>query len=239
MKDIIKNARIYSKKSKSKPTNMKKLFNTNVFTRNNHSTISERTFLGSIAAFICYGLLLTYIMATQFAPQNPGTLFMIGVGLILPIIGSFISRSNNLPISFLGYNLIVLPIGLCLGPLAAFGDSNVISDAALLTAAITGLMGFAGITYPDLFKNLGGVLFYSLLSLIVVRLLAYFIPALNFGFIDYIAAGIFSLYIGYDMYRSTTVGRTTGNALHIAVSLYLDILNLFLTLVSIFSSDND
>jgi FtsH-binding integral membrane protein len=37
---------------------------------------------------------------------------------------------------------------------------------------------------------------------------------------------------------ASTVGRTYTNALHIAVSLYLDIINLFLTLVSIFG-DND
>ena len=219
---------------------MKQLFNTDVFSRHGNSTISERTFMGSIAGFISYGLVLTYIMARYFAPETPSIWFLIGVGLIIPLVGCFISSSDNLPISFLGYNLIVLPIGLCLGPLANFVEPQIIQDAALLTAIITGVMGFAGITYPNLFKNIGGVLFYSLLGLVVVRLLQMFIPTLqHLTIIDYIAAGIFSLYIGYDMYRSTTVARTTGNALHIAVSLYLDIINLFLNLVSIFSSDND
>jgi FtsH-binding integral membrane protein len=218
---------------------MKNLFNTGVFNRNNLSTISDRSFMGSIAGFIGYGLVLTYIMANFFAPVVPSLGFLIGVGVVLPLIGCFISMSDNLPLSFIGYNMIVAPIGLCLGPIAHMVDPTIVQDAALITAIITGLMMFAGYTYPNLFKNLGGVLFYSLIGLLVVRILQMFIPALaGLTFIDYIAAGIFSLYIGYDMYRASTVGRTYTNALHIAVSLYLDIINLFLTLVSIFG-DND
>jgi uncharacterized protein len=218
---------------------MKNLFNSGVFSRNNFSTISDRTFMGSIAGFIGYGLVLTYIMASFFAPVVPSMGFLIGVGLVLPIIGCFIAMSDNLPLSFIGYNMIVIPIGLCLGPIANLASPTIVQDAALITAIITGLMMFAGYTYPNLFKNLGGVLFYSLLGLVVVRILQMFIPALaGLTIIDYIAAGIFSLYIGYDMYRASTVGRTYTNALHIAVSLYLDIINLFLTLVSIFSNND-
>jgi uncharacterized protein len=218
---------------------MKNLFNSGVFSRNNFSTISDRTFMGSIAGFIGYGLVLTYIMASFFAPVVPSMGFLIGVGLVLPIIGCFIAMSDNLPLSFIGYNMIVIPIGLCLGPIANLASPTIVQDAALITAIITGLMMFAGYTYPNLFKNLGGVLFYSLLGLVVVRILQMFIPALaGLTIVDYIAAGIFSLYIGYDMYRASTVGRTYTNALHIAVSLYLDIINLFLTLVSIFSNND-
>ena len=101
---------------------MKQLFNTDVFSRYGGSTISERTFMGSIAGFISYGLVLTYIMASFFAPAMPSMWFLIGVGLVIPLIGCFISSSDSLPISFLGYNMIVLPIGLCLGPIANFVD---------------------------------------------------------------------------------------------------------------------
>lgn len=238
MKDIINSIYNYSK-TKSNQNKMKQLFNSNVFSRNNYSTISQRTFMASIAGFISYGLLLTFFMASLMADQPPPTFwFTIGVGLVLPLIGCFISMSDNFPLSLLGYHMIVIPIGLCLGPVFSI-DSAIVQNAALLTALITGVMGVCGVIFPDFFKSIGGFLFYSLLALVIISLLSYFIEALRFGFIEYIAAGIFSLYIGYDMYRATQVGRTVGNALHIAVSLYLDILNLFLSLLSIFSSDND
>ena len=80
----------------------------------------------------------------------------------------------------------------------------------------------------------------ALLGLVVVRLIAIFVPTLNsFGIIDYIAAGIFSLYIGYDMFRATEATRSVGSALKISVSLYLDIINLFTSLLSILGNDND
>jgi FtsH-binding integral membrane protein len=41
------------------------------------------------------------------------------------------------------------------------------------------------------------------------------------------------------MFRATEATRSVGSALKIAVSLYLDIINLFVSLLSIFGNDND
>ncbi len=206
----------------------------NVFDKTGASSIDERTFMGSLAGFIAYGLAVTYLMASYFAPAIPSLTYIICVGLIVPIIGIFMSQSDSFSLSFLGYNLIVAPIGLTLGPIAHYYSPDVVQNAALLTLIITGMMGFAGVTYPDFFKKIGNVLFYSLICLLIVRIIGIFVPAIgSFGLIDYIAASIFSLYIGYDMYRSTQVQRTVTNALHISVSLYLDIINLFLSLTNI------
>jgi len=60
-----------------------------------------------------------------------------------------------------------------------------------------------------------------------------FIPALRLGIIDYIGAGLFSLYIGYDMYRANHVAKTLDNAIDISIDLYLDIVNLFLFVLRI------
>ena len=221
---------------------MKKLFKIQSVFENTRSfsTMSEKTYYSSIGGLVGYGLILTAFLAAYVAPPMPSTLFMILCGLVLPIIGIFMSQSSNNTLAFLGYNLIVAPMGLVLGPVANFYSPDIVINAAVLTGLITGLMSFAGLTYPSLFKSLGGVLFYSLLGLVLIRLVAIFVPALNsFGFIDYCAAAIFSLYIGYDMYRASELGRTWNNVIGVAVSLYLDIINLFLSLLSILSSDND
>ena len=204
------------------------------------STMSEKTYYSSIAGLVGYGLLLTAFLAAYVAPPVPSTLFMILCGLVLPIVGIFVSQSDNIPLAFFGYNLIVAPMGLVLGPVANFYSPDIVFNTAVLTAMITGLMLFAGLTFPNIFKSLGGVLFYSLLALVIIRIIAIFVPALNhFGILDYIAATIFSLYIGYDMYRASELGRTWNNIIGVAVSLYLDIINLFLSLLSILSTDND
>lgn len=221
---------------------MKKLLNIQSVFDNGRSfsTMSEKTYYSSIAGLVGYGLLLTAFLAAYVAPPVPSTLFMILCGLVLPIVGIFVSQSDNIPLAFFGYNLIVAPMGLVLGPVANFYSPDIVFNTAVLTAMITGLMLFAGLTFPNIFKSLGGVLFYSLLALVIIRIIAIFVPALNhFGILDYIAATIFSLYIGYDMYRASELGRTWNNIIGVAVSLYLDIINLFLSLLSILSTDND
>jgi hypothetical protein len=59
----------------------------------------------------------------------------------------------------------------------------------------------------------------------------------SLSWIDYLAAGLFSLYIGYDMYKASQVTKTVDNAIDVAINLYLSIINLFLTLLSIKSRD--
>jgi len=214
---------------------MKKLLSTNVFNeKGGHSSISERSFIASITGFVLYGLLMTFLMATNFAPAVPGLGFILGVGLAIPIMGVFLSVNDNSFLSFLGYNMISIPLGLCMGWISTTIKSSIILDAITITLMVTGVMGVLGILLPKFFESIGGFLFYSLLSLIVVMVLQIFIPALqHLTIIDYIAAGIFSLYIGYDIHRATLVDRNINNALRIAISLYLDITNLFLSILRI------
>jgi FtsH-binding integral membrane protein len=216
---------------------MKNLFKTNAFERTGTDSISERTFFGYLALFILYGLLSTYF-ATFFAPESFSTLGLIGIGIVIPLIGCFVSMSDNIGVSFIGYNMITIPLGLVLGSYIDRYSPGVVQNAALLTAIITAIMGFAGVTFPNFFRSIGSALLMALIGLLAVRLIALFVPSLNsFGIIDYIAAGIFSLYIGYDMFRASEASRTFGSALKIAVSLYLDIINLFTSLISILDND--
>lgn len=218
---------------------MKNLFKTDAFSRTGFNKISERTFFGTLAGFVLYGLLATYF-ATLFAPTSLSIGGLILLGLILPIAGCFMAMSDNFGISFVGYNMITLPFGLVLGPILNHYAPDVVQNATLLTAMITGVMGLAGVTFPNFFRSIGSALFVALLGLVVVRVIALFVPSLNdFGIIDYVAAGIFSLYIGYDMFRATEATRSVSSALKIAVSLYLDIINLFTSLLSILGNDND
>ena len=57
--------------------------------------------------------------------------------------------------------------------------------------------------------------------------------------ITIVAAGLFSLYIGYDVYRSQQFPHTVDNAIDSAIDIYLDVINLFLNLLRIFGKAND
>ena len=206
--------------------------------------MTRRAFYFVLAAVLAWGFIATSIVAEMTAAWHPSTWEFWGYGLVLPILGIVMSISSNAFISFVGFNLVVIPFGAILGPFLAMHNlahPGIVGQAATLTAVITGVMGVSGIVFPDFYRSIGGALLGALTALLVVSLLSLFIPALHeFTIIHYIAAGIFALYIGYDMYRASTIPATLDNAVDVAISLYLDIINLFIRIIVILSqSDKD
>ena len=56
---------------------------------------------------------------------------------------------------------------------------------------------------------------------------------------DWIVAGVFSLYIGFDVWRSQQFPKTVDNAVDCALDIYLDLANLFIRLLSILARKDD
>lgn len=201
-------------------------------------TLSARVFYFCLSLSVIWGLFMTsffakYAVSIGFHPT--GWVVPILIGLVIPMVGVFISLGSEIPIvSFFGYNLIVIPFGFLLGPALQHVRPEVVSHACDLTALVTLIMGTLGLLFPSFFSRIGGALFAALLGLVIVRILQLFIPELqHLGFIEYISAGIFSLYIGFDMWRASTIEKTLDNAIDVSVALYLDIINLFLTFVNL------
>jgi FtsH-binding integral membrane protein len=208
---------------------------TGAFDRYGRSSISLNAFYALIAVGLAWGFGLTAICANYaikigFAPNLASVLL---VGLVIPIIGIVMAcTSSNAIVSFIGYNFIVVPLGLLLGPVLKEYSPEVVKNAMEITCGCTILMGVIGVLFPNFFSKLGSVLFIALISLLVIRILQIFLP-LDFAWIDYLAALLFCLYIGYDMYRANTIQRTVSNAIDICVDFYLDIINLFLNILKI------
>lgn len=217
---------------------MSQAMNTGVFERYGQDAISERLFRFILVAVLLWGFVGTMILSSLTASWKPGAYSIIFLGIILPILGIILARRDNWFLSFIGYNMIVVPFGLILGPCLNKYSPDVIKNTFMITAMITAVMGCAGIMFPRIFEKMGLSLFLALLCLLGVRILQMFMPALQgLVWVDYLAAGIFSLYIGYDMYRANEIPKTVDNAIDIAIDLYLDILNLFLAILSSKSRD--
>lgn len=201
-----------------------------------YDTLSDRVFYLILGIMVIIGLAgMGYTAGYAVEHQIIFTKWeVLLVGLGIPIAGIFIAlKSDNPLFSFIGYMMIVIPEGLVLGPVLAKYDTSLLMRAAWLTGGITLLMTIAAFMQPSFFAKIGGALFTALTCLLVIRIIQIFVPALQeLKLIDYCSAGIFSLYIGYDMYRAQNIDRTVDNAIDVAVSLYLDILNLFLSILS-------
>lgn len=217
---------------------------TGVWSRTGNDTMDLRSFFFLINMLVLLGLGTTAYVANQMTAilytMDTSAIVLIH---IIPFIGIFLAVRGNAFSSFIGYLMIIIPFGAILGPLANvyIQSPGIIENVFSITAGITIAMAIIGVAMPNVFKNLGGMLFAVLLAIVIARIGQLFIPALSvfsiFSVIDYIAAILFSAYIGYDMYRATQVSRTLDSAIDIAISLYLDILNLMITLLRIFSNN--
>lgn len=189
----------------------------------------------SIGFFINY-LIVTNIDAAAVTAINPWVL-IIGY-FACCITGICLSSfSDNPLVSFIGFLLVVVPIGVVITPFVQSVDPNIVANAALFTGLLTAVMGAGGFMFPALFKSLGGILFWALLAAIIVEITLMFMGVKQ-SFMDYIVAVIFLGYIGYDFAMAQDDEPTMDAAIDRAVALYLDIINLFLRVLSIMASDD-
>jgi len=114
---------------------------------------------------------------------------------------------------------------------------NIVLDAAAGTAAVTFLAGSFGYTTRRNVSGIGGILFVALIGIVVASIVGLFLhlPGL-YLIISMAAVAIFSGYIIYDFNRLAKSGvATEGDAVMFAVSLYLDMINIFVSLLNILS----
>ena len=203
--------------------------------------LSSKTYNTIIGLILLWGFVVNAIMCTffqdVFSAWNP-TAVLIGY-FIAVIIGIFMSEFSANPIvSFIGYNLVVLPIGVVLSiSLKDYYVSSIVQDF-ILTALITLLMIIISSIKTEIFESMEETLFICLSGVIVIELTMMFLGIVTPQWLDWLVALLFCGYIGYDWSKAQEKRKTLDNAVDSAVDLYLDIINLFLRLLRS-KKDND
>lgn len=210
----------------------------NSFSFESHG-ISERAYNLIIGFMLLWGFGLNYVMATFFSEpilcfiesMNP-IAFLIGY-VVCVLIGTLLIHKTGSVGSFIGYTLIAMPIGILL---CAFVDGiavDTIRSAVFVTAIVTLTFMILGTLFPKFFLKLGRVLLFALIGLIIGELLSTLIFRYYSGVYDWLAVGVFSLYVGFDWAKANSLECTVNNAIDSAAELYLDIINLFIRILSI------
>ena len=209
--------------------------------------ISARAYNGTIGVMLLWGFLINYLMCwkigsfTNIFPNMSPLAFIIGYFVVA--IGGVIltNKATNPFLCFLGYNLAIIPFGLVISTaVQAYGGvgSNVVTLAFLYTLLIAVAMTATAVMFPNFFAKIGSALGAVLIGLILceVVLMIFHVDQMA---TSWIAAGLFSLYLGYDMYRSQQFPKTVRNAIRSSLDIYLDLANLFLRLLQILGKRND
>lgn len=203
------------------------------------SGVSQAYFLIALALLVT--LVGVFAGATFALPiLASGWIFLLFV-LELVLIVSAPAWSRNAPLNYVLFLAFPFLSGLTITPfLMSVVVSYVNGAAILLNATIaTTLLAFAAAVFArtttmNIGFSIGRFLFQSLIGLIVFALLQMFIPSLRGSSFEVVLSGFgiltFSLFLAWDFQRLAHSDKGSSPFL-LALSLYLDIFNLFLYVV--------
>lgn len=214
-------------------------------TGTNH-TLSKRWFIFMLSIWTVAGVLFSTIASTISASWQIGTLGFLGL-FIVSMAGVFVAASgkDSVFMSLLGYSIISGALGLLLGPALALYTIASITKIMGSTAALVIGLGAVGVIYPASLENWGsyliGALWLLLIGLIGVPIALYCGAPVSglFTWMDWIGLLIFGGLVIYDLNRAMRVERTHANAVNCAVGIYLDFMNIFVRLLSLFGVKKD
>jgi modulator of FtsH protease len=198
---------------------------------------TQATLAGQVFGLLGFSMLFTMGGALIAPRLGPGAFIISLVGSFGALIALFFLKDKS-PINLGLFYLFSFAEGLLLGLVVesyvARGMGMVVANAAATTAALVlALSAYAWTTKRDL-SGMGGFLTIALFGVIIAGLINIFIGAPILSLIISAAtAVIFSGFIMYDMQRLRDAKGGTGDAIMFAVAIYLDIFNLFLSLLQI------
>ncbi|XP_031407852.1 protein LIFEGUARD 2-like [Punica granatum] len=206
-------------------------------------------FIRKVYSIVALQLLLTIAVAAVVVTVRPIATFFVtttaGLALyIVLIIIPFIILCplyyyhQRHPVNYLLLGIFTVTLAFAIGLTCAFTSGKVILEAVILTAAVVvglTLYTFWAAKRGQDFNFLGPFLFGALIVLMVFALIQILFPLGKISVMIYgcLAAIIFCGYIVYD--TDNLIKRFTYDEyIWAAVSLYLDIVNLFLALLTVF-----
>lgn len=220
-----------------------------VFGRNRYADpearlISDKLFYVIMSATLLFGFAVNaaevFFLADWIAGWNPVVFFI--VYLVMAVAGILINAfSRNPAVSFIGYCLVVLPIGAMLALVVPSYAFDVVRSAFAVTTLLAVVFGLLAVLYPAFFASMWRVLAVSLFIALIwalVNMVTGFLSS-TMVWLDWLVVLVFCCYVGFDVSLARNRPKTLDNAVDSACGLYLDLINLFLRLLIIFGRSRD
>ena len=156
---------------------------------------------------------------------------LVGMGSII-----FGQIKQNLGLMSLGYVLFTLGFGATSSVWLPRYGIDTITNAFVATAAVCVSFAILGMLFPRIFEKLVVVAIVTLL----VAVLAGFVMAImgiSTSWIDFVTVGVFAIFIGYDVHQASMLEANPFNAVLSATNIFIDIVNVFMSLLSILDND--
>jgi FtsH-binding integral membrane protein len=213
------------------------------------TSVAERSSLSAkVMTFTFFSVLAamagTYVGAQMGLKFGGGTwlLFMVAEIALIFAANAF---KDKMPLNFILLYSFAAVTGLSISPLISIlfqaGLSDIVYQALGVTAGMTIALSLYAWTTKRDFSGFAPYLFAGVIGLILVGLLnalLFHSPILHMVYL-YAGVIIFSFYMIFDVQRIKKYPDTVGNAVMLALGLYLNIFNLFLFILQILMSFRD
>ncbi|KTW27737.1 hypothetical protein T552_02177 [Pneumocystis carinii B80] len=190
-------------------------------------------FVQIIASVLISGVLTMNKMLREYIVSNPMIIFFSMFGSIGTLL--FLSwKRRSCPLNFYLLALFTLFESFTIGTIVSFYNSNVVLEALLITTGI--FLGLTLFTWQNRydFSSIGGYLYFGLIVFLSGGLVSYFFPYNRTFDLLYAMFGAL-IFIGYILYDTSNLMKHLSPEEYIvgAVSLYIDIVNLFLQILNL------
>lgn len=222
-----------------------------------HTMVTEQTkiFIARVFNYMALALVISGVTAFATA-QSPALLNLIfgnsliffgligaELGLVIWLSARYQKMSaDGVRTAFFAYAVLT---GLTLSSIFIAFSMGSIVNTFFVTAATFGVMGWYGYTTKTDLTTLGNLLFMALIGIIIASISNFFFQSSQFDFvISCLGVVVFSGLTGYHFQKlkqaSAGLNITTEHASKMAImgalSLYLDFINLFLSLLRLMGS---
>jgi modulator of FtsH protease len=213
--------------------------NINEFVKRTYQLLAGSLIAGAVGAYVGMGFVTNMVN-----PVTGGLTFTYWGAVILEFVLLFalLAAKNKTPINLVLLFAFTFMTGFTLAPtLAMYINANmgyVIGEAFGLTAVAFGALTIFAMNTKRDFTTIGKILFITLIILIVASIANIFLhlPVLQL-IIASVGAVLFSFFILYD--TQNIIRGNVSSEIEAAVALYLDFLNLFISLLQILGVLND
>ena len=198
--------------------------------------LTEGAYNVTIGLTLLWGLLLNVLTAVFLTPyiiQIDYRIILVGYLVLSFGCIAVVFKSHTPAISFLGFTGLAFVMGVLLTFFLTAYSASSIDSAFLATGIIVLSMMILSMFFPAFFLSLGRVLLFALIGSIVIELIGGLLLHLPLGIMDYVVVVIFAGYIGYDWAKAQAYPKTMDNAIDSAADIYVDIINIFIRVLSI------
>lgn len=208
------------------------------------SVAQRQAVMSKVLGLLGVAFLCTAIGAVIGPRLGPAAFLLSLVGSIGTLIALYFAKEKSPANLWLLYTFSTFEgmlLGLVVEGYIARGMGAAVLNAAGTTGAITMAAGLYGVTTKRDLTGFGNVLMIGLIGVVIASIVGIFIqlPAL-YLMLSAVSAALFTGFLVFDLNRVANAQDVTeGDTILLAVSVYLDIFNLFLALLHLFGFFNN